>query len=249
MKKYQLKNIDCASCAAKIEKGLSKLEQVNYVNVNFANSTMTIDTNDIEKVKQKIKELEPEVEVEDSILGIHPFGKKKSFVSTSELAENKWTIIKAVSALFLLLSGIIFEKEIHNTPYHIAEYAVFITAYLITGWKVITKAIKNIFRGKIFDENFLMTIATLGAFAIDGDLVAIGSNGADGHTATADGDLYVVGDFEVHGIVDLDGSFDFDGTTFDVDASGLLSLTSSLDAAQAVLVEATAGGIDIAATT
>ncbi|NCS89315.1 MAG: cadmium-translocating P-type ATPase [Ignavibacteria bacterium] len=167
MKKYQLKNIDCASCAAKIEKGLSKLEQVNYVNVNFANSTMTIDTNDIEKVKQKIKELEPEVEVEASILGIHPFGKKKSFVSTSELAENKWTIIKAVSALFLLLSGIIFEKEIHNTPYHIAEYAVFITAYLITGWKVITKAIKNIFRGKIFDENFLMTIATLGAFAID----------------------------------------------------------------------------------
>ncbi len=167
MKKYQLKNIDCASCAAKIEKGLSKLEQVNYVNVNFANSTMTIDTNDIEKVKQKIKELEPEVEVEDSILGIHPFGKKKSFVSTSELAENKWTIIKAVSALLLLLSGIIFEKEIHNTPYHMVEYAVFITAYLIAGWKVITKAIKNIFRGQVFDENFLMTIATLGAFAID----------------------------------------------------------------------------------
>jgi len=160
MKKYRLKNMDCASCAAKIEKGLSKLEQVNYVNVNFANSTMTIDTNDIEKVKQKIKELEPEVEAEDSI-------QKKSFVTTSELAENKWTIIKAVSALFLLLSGIIFEKEIHNTPYHIAEYAVFITAYLIAGWKVITKAIKNILRGQVFDENFLMTIATLGAFTID----------------------------------------------------------------------------------
>jgi Cd2+/Zn2+-exporting ATPase len=160
MKKYQLKNIDCASCAVKIEEGLSKLEEVKFVNVNFANSTMIIDTNDIEKVKQKIKELEPEVEVEEPI-------QKKSFVSTSELAENKWTIIKAVSALLLLLSGIIFEKEIHNTPYHIAEYAVFITAYLIAGWKVILKAVKNIFKGKIFDENFLMTIATLGAFAID----------------------------------------------------------------------------------
>lgn len=160
MKKYQLKNIDCASCAVKIEEGLSKLEEVKFVNVNFANSTMIIDTNDIEKVKQKIKELEPEVEVEEPI-------QKKSFVSTSELAENKWTIIKAVSALLLLLSGMIFEKEIHNTPYHIAEYAVFITAYLIAGWKVILKAVKNIFKGKIFDENFLMTIATLGAFAID----------------------------------------------------------------------------------
>lgn len=160
MKKYQLKNIDCASCAVKIEEGLSKLEEVKFVNVNFANSTMIIDTNDIEKVKQKIKELEPEVEVEEPI-------QKKSFVSTSELAENKWTIIKAVSALLLLLSGIIFEKEIHNTPYHIAEYAVFITAYLIAGWKVILKAVKNIFKGKIFDENFLMTIATIGAFALD----------------------------------------------------------------------------------
>jgi len=44
---------------------------------------------------------------------------------------------------------------------------VFITAYLISGWKVITKALKNIFKGQVFDENFLMTIATIGAFAID----------------------------------------------------------------------------------
>lgn len=160
MKKYQLKNIDCASCATKIENGLSKLDHVNYVNVNFANAIMTIDTTDIEKVKQKIKELEPEVEFEEQI-------QKKPIVSTSELAENKWTIIKAVSAFLLLLLGTIFEDEIHNTPYHSAEFAVFITAYLIAGWKVITKAITNIFRGQIFDENFLMTIATIGAFAID----------------------------------------------------------------------------------
>src|SRR3972149_4254472 len=167
MKKYQLKNIDCASCAAKIEDGLSKMPEVKFVSVNFANSTLQIDAPDIEEVKQKIKEIEPEVEVEESILGIHPFGKTKSFVSTTELAENIWTIIKAVSALLLLLSGIIFENDLHSTPYHIAEYAVFITAYLIAGWKVITKAVKNIFRGRVFDENFLMTIATLGAFAID----------------------------------------------------------------------------------
>ena len=161
MKKYQLKNIDCASCAAKIEEGIAKLEEVKFVNVSFANSTITIDTNNLELVKQKIKELEPEVELEDASL------KNSSFVSTSELAENKWTVIKAVSALVIMLLGIIFEKEIHNTPFHIAEYAIFITAYLIAGWKVITKAVKNIFKGKVFDENFLMTIATLGAFAID----------------------------------------------------------------------------------
>jgi Cd2+/Zn2+-exporting ATPase len=160
MKKYKLKNLDCANCATKIEDNVRKLEDVKFVNVNFANSTMTIDTDNLEKVKAKIKEVEPEVEITDA-------NKEKTIVSTSELAENKWTIIKAVSGLLLLLTGIIFEKEIHNTPFHIAEYLVFGAGYLIVGWKVISLAVKNIIRGKFFDEQFLMTIATLGAFAID----------------------------------------------------------------------------------
>ena len=160
MKKYTLKNLDCASCASKIEDNLTKLGEVKFVTVNFANSTMTIDTDNIEKVKSKIKEIEPEVEVEDS-------DKREKIVSTSELAENKWTIIKAISGLLLLIAGMVFEDEIHNTPFHIAEYLVFVTGYLIVGWKVISSAVKNILRGQFFDEQFLMTIATLGAFAID----------------------------------------------------------------------------------
>jgi Cd2+/Zn2+-exporting ATPase len=160
MKKYKLKNMDCASCASKIEDNLTKLGEVKFVTVNFANSTMTIDTDNLEKVKARIKEIEPEVIVED-------VDKEKTIVSTSELAENKWTIIKAVSGLLLLIAGMVFEKEIHNTPLHIGEYLVFGTGYLIVGWKVISSAVKNIIRGQFFDEQFLMTIATLGAFAID----------------------------------------------------------------------------------
>lgn len=160
MKKYKLKNLDCASCASKIEDNLTKLENVKFVSVNFANSSMTIDTDNLEKVKSKIKEIEPEVEVET-------IDKEKSLVSTSELAENKVAIIKAVSGLLLLIAGIIFKDEIHNTPYRMAEYLVFGTAYLIVGWKVISSAVKNIIKGQVFNEQFLMTIATIGAFAID----------------------------------------------------------------------------------
>jgi len=160
MKKYKLKNLDCASCASKIEENLSKLEEVKFVSVNFANSSMTIDTLNIEKVKARIKKLEPEVEVEDNESDI-------SVVTTSELAENKWTIIKAIFGLVFLIAGLIFQNEIHNTPFHIAEYLVFGVGYLIVGWKVISSAVKNIVRGQFFDEQFLMTIATLGAFAID----------------------------------------------------------------------------------
>lgn len=159
MKKYKLNNLDCASCASKIENSLSKLEDVKFVNVNFANATMTIDTDNIDKVKAQIKKLEPEVEVQD-------IDKENKLVSVNELAENKSTIIKAASAMVLLIVGIIFEDNLHNTTFQLAEYAVFVTAYIIVGWNVITSAVKNIIRGQFFDEQFLMTIATLGAFAI-----------------------------------------------------------------------------------
>ena len=160
MKKYKLKNLDCASCASKIEDGLTKLGEVKFVNVNFVHSTLTIDTDDLEKVKSKIKEIEPEVEIEAG-------DSENKLVSASELAENKLTVIKAGLGLVFLILGMVFEDFLHNTPYHFLEYLVFGTAYLITGWKVIASAGKNIIRGQVFNEHFLMAIATLGAFAID----------------------------------------------------------------------------------
>jgi len=160
VKKYKLKNLDCASCAVKIEDSLTKLNEVKFVTVNFATSSMTIDTDNFEKVKNKIKQIEPEVEIEDT-------DKERTMVSTNELAENKRTIIKAVLAILLLLAGIIFDEKLHNTPFHIAEYLIFVTAYLIVGWHVLIMAVQNIIRGRVFNEHFLMTIATLGAFAID----------------------------------------------------------------------------------
>ncbi len=171
MKKYQLKNIDCASCAAKIEEGVAKLEQVKFVSVNFANSTLQIDTPDIEEVKQKIKEIEPEVEVVECPSPSLPKGKGVEGRVPSEpeslWKENKTELIKIFITLLLLAAGLIFEEQIHNTPYHIAEYLVFLPAYLISGWGVLRGAVRSITKGKVFNEHFLMTIATAGAIAID----------------------------------------------------------------------------------
>lgn len=69
-------------------------------------------------------------------------------------------------AVALFLIAILFEKPLHNTPYNIAEWAVIIPAYLLSGWTVLKTAGRNILRGQIFDENFLMTIATIGALVI-----------------------------------------------------------------------------------
>jgi Cd2+/Zn2+-exporting ATPase len=72
--------------------------------------------------------------------------------------------VGVVIVLFVL--GQVFKEPLHNTPGAIAEYAVFIPAYLLSGWGVLTTAGRNILKGRLFDENFLMTVATLGAFAI-----------------------------------------------------------------------------------
>ncbi len=157
MKKYKLNNIDCAACANNIENTLSKLPEVKFVSVNFATSTLHIDTDDIQKVKSKIKEIEPEVDVIDEAANI---------ISKNELYENRETLFKAGSAFILLIIGILLSDKFHSLDLEYIEYAVFISAYLISGWDVITGAIKNIIRGKVFDEQFLMTIATIGAFAI-----------------------------------------------------------------------------------
>lgn len=168
MKKYQLKNIDCASCAAKIEDGLAKMPEVKFVSVSFANSTMQIDAPDIEEVKQKIKEIEPEVEVVEPTESLE--GEKHSIEKSTikaELAENKFQLFRIGFVIVLLIFGMVYEDLIHNTPYHIAEYLVFLTAYLISGWGVLRSAVRSIVKGKVFNEHFLMTIATLGAFAVD----------------------------------------------------------------------------------
>jgi Cd2+/Zn2+-exporting ATPase len=78
----------------------------------------------------------------------------------------KKEVFSLIVILILYASGIIFEAQLHNTFYSIGEYLVFIPAYLLSGWSVLKTAGRNIVRGKVFDETFLMTVATLGAIAI-----------------------------------------------------------------------------------
>ncbi len=159
MKKYKLGNLDCASCAAKIEDGLGKLEEVKFVSVNFATASMVIETDDMERVKKRIHDVEPDVLLLDP-------DNVKAEEGQGVLSGNKRTIIQVFTGLVLLISGIIFKDVLHDTPYHLAEYLVFVTAYFVSGWGVLSMAVKQIIRGQVFNEHFLMSIATLGAFAI-----------------------------------------------------------------------------------
>jgi heavy metal-(Cd/Co/Hg/Pb/Zn)-translocating P-type ATPase len=75
-------------------------------------------------------------------------------------------LVRMLIAFALFLAGTIFNGALHSTPYSIGEYAVLLSAYLLVGGPVLLSAARSIVRGQLFNEMFLMGVATIGAIAI-----------------------------------------------------------------------------------
>lgn len=185
-----LEGIDCANCAAKVERGVATVPGVTSSNVNFMTETLSFEVvggnkNDVlAHVKQTIGTLEPDVvlrkKVDGTLIG-NGTESHKDTVSIESISvkdetshkqtnraflvnlfgnKTKMTIIRLILGLGILATGMFLPMDGQ------ASLGLFIMAYLITGYDVVGRAIRNIFRGQVFDENFLMTIATLSAFYI-----------------------------------------------------------------------------------
>lgn len=161
-KTYILKGLDCANCAAKVEARLKELDGVDDVTVTFATRQMKLSAKDPDNMIPQIQSLINAMEdgitvVPKDTPKIAETGKKES------LSEEKRSLISIVIGAVLFVAGEVLERTSAPLP---ALLGVLIAAYLILGGKVLLTALKNIRKGQIFDENFLMSIATLGAFAI-----------------------------------------------------------------------------------
>lgn len=159
---YELKNLDCPHCAAKIEDELKKIDGLSDTTVNFANKTVLINEGLEEKAEEAIKKVDPNIKL---------ISKKSSSANhriQEKDEENRTFSTKLLTIVFsviFLIAGIILSPKLHGR-FEIIEYGLFVISYILAGKNVLKSAFSNIFRGQIFDENFLMTIATLGAFAI-----------------------------------------------------------------------------------
>ncbi len=162
----QVGGMDCTSCGLKIEASLEKLAGVSEVAVNVANGRLTVsyDTQQVSeaKIKQRVTSLGYTIASQTHTSTQHNHDHNHSHGEFSLKREG--LLVVAVVVLFVL--GYVFEERLHSTPYSIGEYLVFIPAYLLSGWTVLTSAGRNVLKGQIFDENFLMTIATVGAIII-----------------------------------------------------------------------------------
>lgn len=168
--RFRVKNIDCASCAAKIERGLKKIDGIDDAALDFANLTLHVKAVDIERVLKEVSRIEPDVELipESDITASDESHKATEvFKLTRELP-----ILIATISLFIL--QLFFENWFHQEHFALLEIAVVFTAYLLAGWNVILGAIRTVRKGAFFDENVLMVIATGGAIAIHAYSEAVG---------------------------------------------------------------------------
>ena len=187
--KLSLNGLDCANCAGKIENIISKFPEAKNVSLNFSFKLLTIEYDAnidenyiIDKVKKVVNDLEPHVKVEKYSLKSKPISNNKSCCSDSckvddcdehnhkhhdnkHVSESKTNnkFIGFVKENLRLIIGII----IFVIGMILNENAILLViSYLIIGAEVLLNAVRNLVRGKVFDENFLMSIATIGAIAI-----------------------------------------------------------------------------------
>lgn len=159
MKKVKLQNLDCASCALKIEKSLANMEELSNVKLNFSTSTLTFEQNTKKNILDKIEKEIQKIE-KDVIILKDEIKTQKTFWQN---LDKKLLIITLISFFLTYISYNYIENNY-------LKFAVYLVAYLLVGFDVLSKAFKNLTNARFFDENFLMSIATIGAFAL-GDFV------------------------------------------------------------------------------
>lgn len=152
-KEYELRGIDCGNCAAKIERAVNRLEQVESATVNLIAQKLILETKSEDGIDKEIIDLVDAIEP-----GIEVISEKKE----EALPEKRdWAKELLLAVMILFAFGFFLPEE-----YFWIRLVYYLTLYIIIGHKVLIKMVQNIQRGNLFDENFLMSIATLGAFLL-----------------------------------------------------------------------------------
>ncbi|WP_294386858.1 heavy metal translocating P-type ATPase [uncultured Clostridium sp.] len=191
--KLVLSGLNCANCASKIEAKVNKINGIKNASLNFSTTVLTVEIHEereknsiVNEIKLIVKKLEPHVKVieklDNKVIDSNKAKCTSSCCSNSkyenheeehhghthEIKENNNGFLGYVKDnLLLIIGAIVYVIALaYKSNENLLSFMLFGISYLIIGGEVILSAIKNILRGEIFDENFLMSIATIGAFFI-----------------------------------------------------------------------------------
>ncbi len=178
-KTYILENLGCAHCASKMEEQIGRLNGVTDATITFATKQLRITAQNPERYLPEIRKICTSIESGVQVLEKDTTPKSNDTLpletprtsSKEPMSKERKDLICILIGAVLFVAGEVLE---HMGYEGIATLPIFVIAYLILGGKILLEAGKNITHGQIFDENFLMSIATLGAFAIQEFPEAVG---------------------------------------------------------------------------
>ncbi|ODA40225.1 heavy metal translocating P-type ATPase [Desulfosporosinus sp. BG] len=158
--KYRLHGLCCANCAIKIEKAFCAEETIGQTTLNFATQTVFLPPAALDLAQRIVDRIEPGVK-------LRPVNQRES--KNLDRQENsqhtQWKRLRMIVASALFLFGLVLTTLYPNSSW-VLDYTLYLTAYGLVGYEVLYRAMRNMARGALFDENFLMSLATLGAIGI-----------------------------------------------------------------------------------
>lgn len=157
MKKVlHIENLDCPVCAEALQGDLAKIKGVQSVVVDYVTQTITIETDNEEVIARVIKKANAFEEVRVLDGGMYEM--------KGDSHKKEWLFIGVSAVLFAV--GFCIEHLLQGLPWTVTYYVVYALAYLLVGHTVLISTVKNVAKGRIFDENFLMSIASIGAIVL-----------------------------------------------------------------------------------
>ncbi|WP_243426769.1 heavy metal translocating P-type ATPase [Faecalicatena fissicatena] len=168
---YILEGLECANCAAKMERQIRELPGVEMATITFATKQLRVAASHQEELLPKFREICASIEEQVTVTPreeIQPSGKAQK---KSIFQENRKEILIIAVGAALFAAGEIAE---HMGAAPLWPSVGYVIAYVLLGWEIVWTALRNLGKGHVFDENFLMSVATLAAFAIGDFAEAVG---------------------------------------------------------------------------
>ena len=168
---YRINGYYCSSCMDKVIDSIKDLPGVIEAELNFSLDKLKIELNneeirDVDSLDKKVKNLVDKFEPNASVEMIENDGKINR--KTKSNSQIKWYKDRRIHRLFLGvffgLLGFLFSRN--NLDIYNINIGLYLVGYWLAGGSVIKQAGRNLISGKVFDENFLMSIATIGAMII-----------------------------------------------------------------------------------
>lgn len=167
---YILDNLGCANCAAKMERRIRELPGVKMATITFATKQLAVAADDQDRLLPEIRRICASIESEVTVT-LRKEDAAADQKREKPFEENRRAILEAASGAVLFIAGEIAERMMPDSA---ASTVLFVAAYMILGLGIVWTALKNLAKGHVFDENFLMSAATIAAFAIGDYAEAVG---------------------------------------------------------------------------